>query len=161
MPAFCCFTITLITCYFTITLIISRSSSLSLFFSLRFAGLSPPFFSLYSEVVDMTINLSLIVKTTRTHKQFPLSVFVFIDSLVVSASQDAGGYAISHQNNLELQLVCHTCWLSYFTLVHLWCRRTVGWAYGHVITKISRIDKLPNFLTMVLRCARFAYVELR
>ena len=26
----------------------------------------------------------------------------FIDSLVVSASQDAGGYAISRKNNLEL-----------------------------------------------------------
>ena len=33
-------------------------------------------------------------------KQFPLSVLVFIDSLVVSASQDAGGYAISRRNNL-------------------------------------------------------------
>ena len=31
-----------------------------------------------------------------------ISAFVFIDSLVFSASQDAGGYAISHQNNLEL-----------------------------------------------------------
>ena len=35
-------------------------------------------------------------------KQFPLPLFVFIDSLVVSASQDAGGYAISRKNNLEL-----------------------------------------------------------
>ena len=50
----------------------------------------------------MTINLSLILKTTRIQKQFPLSVFVFIDSLlVVSALQDAGSYAISRQNNLE------------------------------------------------------------
>ena len=104
-------------------------------------------FSLYSKFVDMTINLSLILQTTRIQKQFPLSVFVFIDSLVVSASQDAGGYAISRQNNLELHLGCHTCWLSYFTLVCLWCGRTVGWAYGHVITKISRMGRLPNFLT--------------
>ena len=59
-------------------------------------------------------------------KQFPLSVFVFIDSLVVSASQDAGGYAIFRQNNLELHLGCHTCLLSYFTLVCLWWGRTVG-----------------------------------
>ena len=80
-------------------------------------------------------------------KQFPLFVFVFIDSLVVSASQDAGGYAISRQNNLELHLGCHTCWLSYFTLVCLWCGRTVGREYGHVITKISRMGRLPNFLT--------------
>ena len=56
----------------------------------------------------MTINLSLILLTTRIQKQFPLSVFVFIDSFVVSALQDAGGYAISRQNNLELHLGCHT-----------------------------------------------------
>ena len=42
-------------------------------------------------------------------KQLALSVFVFIDSFVVSALQDAGGYAISRQNNLELHLGCHTC----------------------------------------------------
>ena len=49
-------------------------------------------------IVDLTINLSLILQTTRIQKQFPLSVFVFIDTLVISASQDAGGYAISRQN---------------------------------------------------------------
>ena len=48
----------------------------------------------------MTINHSLIFKTTRIQKHFPLSVFVFIDSLVVSASQDVGGHTLSHQNNL-------------------------------------------------------------
>ena len=30
-------------------------------------------------------------------------------------------------------------------------RRTDERTYGHVITKISRMDRLPNFLTMVLR----------
>ena len=59
-------------------------------------------YSLYSKFVDMTINLSSILQTTRIQKQFPLPVFIFIDSLVVSASQDAGGSAISRQNNLEL-----------------------------------------------------------
>ena len=54
--------------------------------------------------LDMTINLSLILKKTRIQKQFPLSGFVFIDSLAASALQEAGGYAISRQNNLELQL---------------------------------------------------------
>ena len=48
----------------------------------------------------MTINHSLIFKTTRIQKHFPLSVFVFIYSLVVSASQDVGGHTLSHQNNL-------------------------------------------------------------
>ena len=61
-----------------------------------FLCLSP---ALYSKFVDKIINLSLILKTTRIQKQFPLSVFVFIDYLVVSALQDAGGYAISRQNS--------------------------------------------------------------
>ena len=43
----------------------------------------------------MTIKLSLKLQTTRIQKQIPLSVFVFIESLVVSALEDSGGYAIS------------------------------------------------------------------
>ena len=84
--------------------------------------------ALYSKFVDMTISLSLILilQKTRIQEQFPLSVFVFIDSLVVSALQDAAGYGISRQNNLELHLGRHPCWLSYFTLVCLWCGRKVG-----------------------------------
>ena len=50
--------------------------------------------SLYSKFVDMTINLSLILYITRTQKHFPLSIFVFIDSFVVLASQDAGGHIV-------------------------------------------------------------------
>ena len=38
-----------------------------------------------------------------------LSQGLFIDSFVVSALQDAGGYVISRQNNLELHLGYHTC----------------------------------------------------
>ena len=51
----------------------------------------------------MTISLSLILilQKTRIQEQFLLSVFVFIDSLVVSALHDSGDYAISRQNNLE------------------------------------------------------------
>ena len=59
---------------------------LSLFFCL--------FLSLYSKFVDMTINLSLIIYTTRIQKHFPFSIFVFIDSFVVLASQDAGGHIV-------------------------------------------------------------------
>ena len=60
-----------------------------------------------------------------------------------------GGYAISYQNNLKLHLDCHTCWLSYFTLVCLWCRWIVGWMYSHVIIKICQMDRLPHFLTVL------------
>ena len=58
----------------------------------------------------MAINLSLVLYTTRIQKQFPLSFFAFIDSLAASVLQEAGGYAISRQNNRELHLGCHTCW---------------------------------------------------
>ena len=77
-------------------------------------------------------------------KQFSLFVFVFIDSFVLSTLQDAGGYAISRQNNLQLHLGCHTCWLSYFTLVCLWCGRTVSLAVG-----LCTVTWLPNFLGWV------------
>ena len=85
-----------------------------------------------------------ILQTTRIQKQFLLSVFVFIDSLVVSALQDSGGYAISRPNNLELHLGCHTCWLTYFTLVCLWCGQTVGCSVGR-----CTVTWLPNFLGWV------------
>ena len=59
---------------------------LSLFFCL--------FLSINSKFVDMTINLSSILYTTRIQKQFPHSVFAFMDSFVVLPSQDAGGYIV-------------------------------------------------------------------
>ena len=104
------------------------------------------FLSLALARSSVTIDLSLILLTKRIQTQFPLSVFVFIDSLVVPALQDAGGYAISRQNNLELYLGSHSCWLSYLTLARLWWGRTDGRTYGHVITKIFRMGRLPNFL---------------
>ena len=119
----------------------SRPPAPSPFFSLCFAGLPPTFsFSLsFSCSIFQICGHDNLILTTQIQKQFPPSVFVFIDSLVVSALQDAGGYAISGQNNLELHLGCHTCWLSYFTFVCLWCGRMVGRlvgrsVYGHVIT---------------------------
>ena len=55
----------------------------------------------------MTINHSLILKTTRIQKHFPLSVFVCIDSLVLSASQEAGGNTLSRQNNPTFGIGLH------------------------------------------------------
>ena len=65
--------------------------------------------ALYSKFVDMTINLSVILKKTGIQKHFPLSGFFSIDSLAASALQEAAGYAISRPNNLELHLGCLTC----------------------------------------------------
>ena len=103
----------------------------------------------------MTINLSLILKKTRIQKQFPLSGLVFLDSLAASALQEAGGYAISRQNNLAFHLGCNTCWLGYFTLVCLWCGRTVGRTVSWLPNFLGWVD-YHIFLPMVLRCARFA-----
>ena len=73
-----------------------------------------------------------------------LSVFVFIDSLVVSASQDVACYAFSRQNNLELHVGCHTCWLSYFTMPAYGADgRSVGRSGGRTVTW------LPKFLGWV------------
>ena len=74
------------------------------------------------------------------------SIFVFVDS--VSALQDAGSYAISLQNNLELHLGCHTCWLSYFTLLCLWCGRTVARAVAVLSAAFDTVrhDTLLNRL---------------
>ena len=79
-----------------------------------------PSLALFSKLVDMTINLSLILQTTRIQKQFPLSVFIFIDSLVVSALQHSGGYAISRQPRHKNNLFIYTfsCCLN-FTLLCL------------------------------------------
>ena len=86
------------------------SLALALFLvHLRWVSLYFLFFSLslYSKFVDMTINLSLILKTARIQKNFPLSVFVFIDSVVVSASQDEGGRTLSRQNKLTFTFGLH------------------------------------------------------
>ena len=48
-----------------------------------------------------------MLSTTRIQKHFPLSVFVFIDSLVASASPDAGGHTLSRENNLTFGIGLH------------------------------------------------------
>ena len=78
----------------------------------RWASLACRLLSLFL-CLSQALHFKFVDMTTQIQKQFPLSVFVLIDSLVVSALQDAGGYAISRQNNLELHLGCHICWLSY------------------------------------------------
>ena len=57
---------------------------------------------------------------------------------------DLSGYAIFRPNNLEFHLGCHTCWLTYFTLVCLWCGQTVSCSVGR-----CTVTWLPNFLGWV------------
>ena len=145
---------------------ISNFRSLSPFFSLSFAGLPPTFsFSLSFSIFQICghDNYSKLNTLDNTHTEtiselfrkltLELKKIEFFDSLVVSALMEVGGYAISCQNNLELHLVflvCHTCWLNYFTLVYPWCGRTVV---------RCTVTWLPNFLGFSYpRCsaARFA-----
>ena len=99
---------------------------------LFFAGLSPTFCfslslsSLHSKFVDMTIKLSLIPQTTLIQKKFDS----FIDSLVVSASQDAGGFAISAKRTSS----CHTCMLIGLFYIGMPVVGTDGQAGGCTVT---------------------------
>ena len=74
-------------------------------------------------------------------KHFPLSVLFFIDCLVVSASQDAGGHTLSRQNNLTIGIGSHVVGV-----------RTVVRTLRH---KQIFSDSLPNFLTLGAPLARF------
>ena len=60
----------------------SRSKSLSPFFSLSFAGLLPLSLSLFL-CLSLALYSKFVDMTTPIQKQFPLSVFVFIDSFVL------------------------------------------------------------------------------
>ena len=91
--------------------------------------------------MDTTINLSLILyKTTRIQKHFSLSVFVFIDSLVVSASHEAGGHTLSRQNNLTSGIHLHEV-----------CVRTGGRTLHHnqiILAFIGYQENVQPFLSV-------------
>ena len=110
---------------------ISRSKSLSPFFSLSFAGLPPTFsflclsLTLYSKFVDMTIYLNLILlDNTDTER---ISAFRFLlFSLLYKAP-----VAIRFPTKITSSCI----WVAipverYFTLVCLCCGRTVSRAVG-------------------------------
>ena len=69
--------------------------------------------------------------------------------LVVSASQDAGSYATSRQNNSGcIWVAIPVDWV----ILHWYARgadgRSNGWSvYGHVTSQFSRMGSLPHFLT--------------
>ena len=132
--------------------VLSTTKMPPLFFFLRPRSLSP-FFSRWASLACRLLPF-FPVFLCRTQKQFPLSVFVFIDSLTVSALQDAGGYAIFRQNNLELHLGCHTCWFTLFYIGMPVVRTDGGRSvYGHVITKfLGWVDLLTHGASL----ARFA-----
>ena len=124
---------------------ISCSKSLLPFFSLSLAGL-PPTFSCSIFQICGHENLSklntLDNMDTETISTFRFCLYWLFCCLCFTL--DASGCAISRQNNPELHLGCHNCWLSYFSLVCLWCGRTV-YQVGSQYT----MTWLPNFLGWV------------
>ena len=100
--------------------------------------------------------LSSFFRQHAIQKQFPLSVFVFIGSLLVSASQDAGGYAISGQNNLKLPYL-YVAWV----ILHWYTCGAAGRSGGRAgrctvtwLPKFLGCIGYQIFLPMVLRFAR-------
>ena len=79
------------------------NSSLSLLFSLSFTSLSPTFsFSLSFSIFQICEHENKSKLSTLDNADIETIfafLFVFIDSLIVWASQDAGGHAISRQKN--------------------------------------------------------------
>ena len=92
------------------------------FFFFSFAGLPPTFSFSLSEFLLYIPNLWSKLNTLDNTDTETISTFRFRLHWLLRC--DTCGYAISRQNNLELHLGCHTCWLSYFTLVCLWCGLT-------------------------------------
>ena len=119
---------------------ISRSKSLSPFFSLSFPGQICGHDNLSKfNTLDNT--------DTETISAFRVRLYWLFCCLCFTRRP---WLAISRQNNLELHLGCHTCWLSYFTLVCLWCGRTVSRAGGR-----CTVTWLPNFLGRVTELNNF------
>ena len=126
---------------------ISRSRPLSPFFSLSFTGLSPTFsFSVFLllYIPNLWTWQLIWTKYFRQHGYRNNFRFPLIDSLVVSALQDASGYAISRQNNLELHLVCHTCWV----ILHWYVCGADGRSLERAVSRCT-VTWLPNFLGWV------------
>ena len=69
--------------------------------------------------------------------------------LLFFLSKSLGGHVISFHIKPELRLGCHTCWLSYFTLVYLWSGRTGGGRVGGRSVGRCTVTWSPNFLGWV------------
>ena len=73
-------------------------------------------------------------------KQFPLFVFVFIDSLVVSPPQDAGGFVAMR---FPAKITSGCIWLPYLLIELFYISMPVVWTDGRTVTW------LPKFLRWV------------
>ena len=138
---------------------ISRSSSVSLFFSLSFASLSPtlsfslPFaFSIF-QICGHDYNPRQ--HGYRNNFRFPFCRCWLFNCLCFIRR---GWPCNFRQKSLELHLGWRTCWLSYFTLLHLWCGQTGGRSDERsrdykTLPKFLGCVANQIFLPTVLRCA--------
>ena len=112
----------------------SRWASLTCYLFSLFLCLS---LSLNSKFVDMKINLSLILYTTRIQRQFPLFAFVFIDSLVVK-TRVAMRFPAKITSSC-IWVAMHVDWV----ILHWYACGADGRLVGRMVTW------LPNFLEWV------------
>ena len=136
-------------------LIVSQPLWIFMFFFLQHSSL---LFSISRSSSFSVIHVSVNIKN-NVEKDTTLLLLFF--------SNSPGGHAISFQIKpwVAFGLPYLLIELPYFTLVCLWCGRTVGRAVGRSVGQSVCGTWLPNFLgwgvyyislPLVLRCARFA-----
>ena len=117
------------------------NSSLSLLFSLSFTSLSPTFsFSLAFSIFQICEheNKSKLNTLDNTDIETIFAfLFVFIDSLIVSASQDAGGHAIFRHKNPRV-----TFGLSYLLIESFY----IGMSVVRTDVRLRDYKSQPKFL---------------
>ena len=117
------------------------NSSLSLLFSLSFTSLSPTFsFSLSFSIFQICEheNKSKLNTLDNTDIETTFAfLFVFIDSLIVSASQDAGGHAIFRHKNPRV-----TFGLSYLLIESFY----IGMSVVRTDVRLRDYKSQPKFL---------------
>ena len=102
--------------YFFLSLALALCPSFPRWASLACRLLSPFLclsLSLFSKFVAVTINLSLLLWQDGCRNNFRFRLYWLFSCLCFP--RRGWPRAISSQNNLELHLGCHKCWLSYFT----------------------------------------------
>ena len=112
-------------------------------FHVFFLRNSSPLFSITRSSSFSVIHVSVNIKN-NAEKDTTLLLFFL--------SKSPGSHVISFQIKPFVHLACHTYGLNSFTLVYLWCGRTVACllarsVFGQMITKFSQMGRLPRFLS--------------
>ena len=127
------------------------NSCLSLLFSLSFTSLSPTFsFSLSFSIFQICEheNKSKLNTLDNTGIETIFAfLFVFIDSLIVSASQDAGGHAISRQKSPRVAFGLSYLLIESFNIVMSVVRTDVRLRDYKSQPKFLGYIRQPNLLT--------------